>query len=611
MPKEKPIDAIDDKNKAKDSLEQTPEKERQARRVQELFRASFNSKIQLGLPDKWAKFDDYKHGRQNPPQSETDPGSVTNVIHPTIESMIADLVDKPYAVGAKGEEPTDELYSDQAKHMLEFVLEKNHFKQKWNLSEHDRLELGTAIFKVWFDPDELDGKGLPKLEVVSPANFFPDPKVNTTLDFQEGEFAIHAVPRPLSYIRRRFKDMGKYVTREVAVPYDPDIFSEDESDEISYVTSEKALLIECYMKDEKGEVYCIHIANHVVLEDSREVLKGKRLQRSNRYPFTMIPCFPQRGHPWGQGIVELLIPTQDIINELDDQERLIHRLMGNPQIVVGMGAGKAFNHRKWTNAPGLRIPMRDQNSFSVVPAASPSVAQVQRREKAFQEADIVSGRPEVNRGERPGQVTAGVAIISLQQAGQKIPNHMAEMYKDSWKEVLDLLFDEIMDNWDEEMWVRIQGEKPDYKFYDPSKLKNMPILIPNAAAGPNEDTLTKLLDDTSGAEMTRDARYDFSFSMGNGLPTDKAFMYTTLLELAKLAIGGKPLISWKELREYLRDEVGMPLMDDDAVTAELQPPMPPGALGMPPEGVPQGDMPQTQPEAINQQMAAMRGGLGG
>lgn len=606
---DKAIDAMDDKHQARD-LKQTPEKERQAKRVQELFRAAYNAKLQLKLHDTWTKCDDYKHSRQNPPQTETDPGSVTNIIHPIIESMIADLIDKPYSVGAKGKEPSDELYSDQVKHLLEFALEKNQFKLKQNTSEHDRLELGTTIAKVWFDSDELDGKGLPKFEIISPENFFPDPKVTTAHDLQEGEFVIHAVPRPLSWIRKRFPELGKYVVREVSVPYDPEIFTEDESDEISCITSEKALLLECYQKDDNGEIYSLHVANNIVLEDSLEVLKGKRLQRQNRYPFVMIPCFIQRGHPWGQSVVELLIPTQDIINELDDQERLIHRLMGNPQIVVGMGAGKGFNHRKWTNATGLRIPMRDHNAFTVVPAASPTSALIQRREKGFEEANIVSGRPDVNRGERPGQITAASAIISLQQAGQKIPNHMAEMYKESWKEVLDLLYDEILYNWEDEMWVRINGEKPDYKFYDPSKIKNVPMLIPNAAAGPDEDTLTQLLDD-SGAVMTRDAQYDFNLSMGNGLPNDKAFIYTTLVELSKVAIAGKPLISWKELREYLRDEVGMPLMDDDTVTAELQPPtpisLPPGALGVHPEG----GMPQTEPEAINQQMAAMRGGLGG
>jgi hypothetical protein len=621
---EKPIDNIDSRNTTTDKPPQTDEQQKLAIRVQELFRGAFDAKNQLSLNEKWATFDDYKHGRQNPKQSEDHPGSVTNIIHPIIESQIADLVDKPYSVESEGEEPSDDLYSDQVKHQQEYVLHRNRFKEKLNVSEHDRLELGTTIIKTYTDEDALNGRGLPTFEVVSPANFFPDPKWSATHRLQECEFIIHAVSRPLSWIRRKFPEMGQYVTREVSVPYDSETFENQKTDEVSPETSQKALLIECYMKDDDGELYCIHVANHIVLEDSREVLKDNKLQRRDQFPFVAIPCYTQRGIGWGQGDVELLIPTQDLINDLDDQIRVNARLMGNPQIVVGQGAGRGFDIRKWTNKAALKIPMRDHNAFNVVRGENISSDVPIRREKAFQEADRISGRADVTRGEAPGQVTAAAAIIALQQAGQKAVLHKSEMFKQGWQQVLELLYDEMIEHWDEEMWIRIQGDKPDYKFVDPSILRNVPMMIPNEAAGPDEDSLIELTDmepilDEEGNPMldefdmpmerqvtiTREAQYDFKLSMGNGLPSDKAFVYQTLIELAGLQIEGKPAIMWREMREYLRDQVGLPLEDDDVMEQEIQQQMQQGAP-MPP-GIPQGG---PQPQQPPQQLMQALGGMG-
>lgn len=597
---DKPTDILD-VNADTHKPEQSEEKKKLAARVQELFRSAWDAKGQLDLMNTWRQCDDYKHGRQNPQQSAEHPGSVTNIIHPIIESQIADLVDKPYNTAAKGWEPGDDMYAEQAQNIMDFVLYRNKFVSKLNVSEHDRLELGTTIIKVWFDDNDLDGRGLPKFEPISPANFFPDPKITQAYLLQDGEFNIHAVPRPLSYIREKFPEWGKYVVREASVPYNPeDTFTDEKSDEAAVVTSQKALLIECYMRDENGELYCVHVANNLVLEDSREVLKDKKLQRRDKYPFVMIPCYIQRGTAWGQGDVELLIPTQDLINELDDQIRMTARLSGNPQMVVGMGAGRGFDFRKWTNKPGLRIPMRDHNAFTPVPAQNVSADVTNRREKAFQEADLIAGRPDVNRGERPGQVTAAAAIMALQQAGQKGVVHKAKMFKDGWADVLELLFDEVKENWDEEMWIRIDGDEPDYQFMNPAQFKQVPRMIANDVEG--EEGIKPLTDieiNEAGMvtekPMTRDAQYDFALNIGDGLPNDKAFIYQTLAEWAGKAIEGKPIISWAELRDYLRSQVGLPLKNDD----QIMPPMPPGAL--PPGAVPsQGEMPQMPPQEVMQ-----------
>lgn len=608
MPKvdDKPIDIMDEKNTVHDPAPQTEAQQRLGNRVQELFRGAYEAKDQMDLMTRWAMYDDYKHNNQNPPQSPDHPGSKTNIIHPIIESQISDLTDKPFSTVAEGREPGDDMFSEDVQHAMDFVLERNQFPVKLDVSEHDRLELGTTVIKVYTDEDALDGKGLPSFEIVSPANFFPDPKWTASHLLQECEFIIHAVPRPLSWIRKKFPKLGKYVVRETTCPYDPDLDTPNfKTDEVETSTSEKALLIECYLRDSKGDIYCVHVANNIVLEDSREVLKDRKLQRRNMFPFVSIPCYVQRGTGWGQGDVELLIPTQDLINDLDDQIRMTARLMGNPQIVVGRGAGKGFDMRKWTNKPGLRIPMIDNHAWTPVPGIPVSPDIPMRREKAFEEANIISGRPDVNRGEAPGGITAASAILALQQAGQKQVVHKAKMWKQGWSKVLELLYDEMITNWEEPMWVRITGTNPDFKFIDPTQLKNVPIMIPNLNANEEEETIKQLddiqpmmdgeeplLDDMGQPRMqvvpmTREAEFDLKLNIGDGLPSDTVFQYESMQANAKLIIEGKPVVTWQEYRDFLRQTVGMKLGDDQSV----MPPMPPGMPGQPPLQVMPGGMP--------------------
>lgn len=594
------IDILDTGHQNEQGAPQSDEARQLALRVQYHFRNAWDAKSQLNLNQIWRMCDDYKHNRQNPKQSEEHPASVTNVIHRIIESQIADLVDKPYSSSAKGWEPGDDMFAEQAQNMIDFVLYRNKFKEKINLSEHDRLELGSTIIKVWFDDEALEGRGLPTFESISPANMFTDPKVTAPHLLQTAEFIIHATPRPLSWFRRQFPKTGKYVSREVAIPYDPDAtFSDAEADEVHTETSQKALLLECYMKDEKGQVYCLHVANDIILEDSREKSK-KPVQRRNLYPFVHINCYPRRGTIWGMGDTELLIPTQDLINELDDQIRLNARLMGNPQIVVGMGAGRGFDFRKWTAKPGLRVPMRDHNAFSVVPAVPVSPDVPMRREKAFQEADLIAGTPDVNRGEKPGAVTAAAAIMALQQAGQKTVVHKNEMFKSGWADVLELLFDEIMENWDEEMWVRVDGDKPDWKTIDPQDFHKIPKKIPNALYGviEGEDPIKDLTDE-NGDPMMKDAQYDFQLNMGNGFPNDRAFMLQMMTDFANMAFPEGPAITRTEMRRYMRDQVGMDLDEDEQ--GMMQPQIDP-MTGMP-MGAPQG-LPSMAPPMPAPQMQA-------
>jgi len=101
-----------------------------------------------------------------------------------------------------------------------------------------------------------------------------------------------------------------------------------------------------------------------------------------------------------------------------------------------------------------------------------------------------------------------------------------------------------------------------------------------------------------GKPMTRDAEFDLKLSIGDGMPSDKAFIFDMITDLSNRVVEGKPVIFWSELREYLREEVGMPLKNENEMMQEQnEPQMQGGPQGLP-QGLPQGmppEMPQGMP----------------
>jgi hypothetical protein len=244
-------------------------------------------------------------------------------------------------VTAVGVEPSDHFFAYDVQKILEWVIDKNDLQIKEDDFERDRLKFGTGIWKVWFDPHALRGRGLPVIDVVCPSNFFPDPKIKRAWKLQDAEFVIQAGYESLFNLRKRFGKRASAVRPEGQTQFNVELFAGEDAPQVAAEVNDRALLIERWTKeiDKDDEIYLrlVCVSNNVVLYDSNwdaETRGYQSFYRRGKYPFVMVPCYARKGVAWGMGDVELLKPVQDLINELDDQIRMNARLMGNIQIVV-------------------------------------------------------------------------------------------------------------------------------------------------------------------------------------------------------------------------------------------------------------------------------------
>jgi hypothetical protein len=534
----------------------TPAQQKMVDRIEEEYRSSYSHLQSEGWMDRWSEWEDAWAGERVEAQDENDPASNTNIIQPIIESQVADLCDDVRQIGAEGVEYSDQQYSWIAKKLLEWAVEQNDPFLKLDDGERMRLKLGGTPWKVWFDPDALDGFGLPKFEPINPAYWFPDPKVKSMYDIDNGDFIIVAKPTSLSYIRRRFGQRGKLVQARPTPTYDPQIYSSQHPAIGDPIARDMALLIERWTIEDDGKLRVMYTSEGIFLEDSfdkttitvedpqtgqlKEVPESFYAHR--QYPFTYIPCYRQSGTLHGLSDVQLLLPVQDLINDLDDQIRMNARLMGNIQVVVGLASG--INPKKWTNQPGLKIPARNHEAWKMVqPTAIPNYI-LTRRDSGFGEAELLSGRSDITEGRRAGSIRTASGIIAMQEAGARKVNHKKLMLEWGFGRILYQMLELMEEFYTEERAFYITGDTGEKEFMwtRPSDLNSTDRLRPMQTEGEDGPEVVwgpiEYVDEETGEVIrsTKKVQLNTKLTIGSGLPNNKAFQYQATTELVAAGI---------------------------------------------------------------------------
>lgn len=548
--------------------------------IDQNYQAAYLGVQQLGLHRDWATYDDYWRGHQNPPEHDDDPGSVTNLIQPIIESQVADLVDSPVDFLAIGREPSDQAHAAYVRFILKWIWDQNKMDKIRDQFERIRLKYGTAIWKVYFDPLGNKGKGKVVIDIVGPEKFYPDAKITNPHKIQDADYICQVSDVSLSYLRRRFGERAKYVRPRVRTKYDANIYQGETVKEALGILNNSTTLIEHWSRDDQGKLRLVYKADDVILWDSKwdpakkkKHFKGSKyfhapgesFYKHGKYPFVVVPCYLREGQLWGMGDVELLKPIQDLVNDFDDQIRMNTRLMGNIQIVVGLASG--INPSKWTNKVGLRVPARDPNAWRIVQPQGLPPHVMDRREIAKREAETISGRPDVVEGRKPAGLKAASAIIALQEAGNRRVNHKRLMTESGLAEVLDLAFEHFREHFTHEMAIRIAGKEVEgndaFIWVRGSMFQSIPKLVPDRLATPDErgvfplKPLRKKGEDGQELEEyeTKEAEFDFHVSVGSGLPRNKAFLYQAAVELHR-----EQILTTEEVRQFMKEMIDWPLM---------------------------------------------------
>lgn len=568
----------------------------------EYFRSSWLDKNNRGLFDKWETIDTYWEGESNLPESDSDPGSNTNIINPSVEGQVALLVEQNIAIQASPVGPSDVPFAEDVRVMLEWVKEKNKMKRKLDVHERRRKKFGTGIFRVLFDPTFMKGFGLPDIQPINPAYLFTDPVITDVYKLQEGRFEIEIANKSVKWALDNTKfieDRAKAIMPGYHPMESEWIFNEDEG-EVDDISKDSYLHMYIFIRAKDGDECKLRMVEMsgcgVILRDTWE--ENKDFFPNPKYPYFLTPDMYREGTVWGKSSSELLLDGQDQINDFDDQIRINARLTGNPQRIVYTDSG--VDADKVTNEPALNIPANPVSNGKplewVIPPSMPSYI-LNRRDRIIDvDRQITTRFSDQSAGIRQKGVDTATEALQLAQSGAAVIDHQKLLLQETLSEVFEYCLELIKENWTEERAFKITEKENQFRWFKGSKLKEIPSMGPAtemykaqfAKDNPDATIPDSMILEENGKPVTKEAEFDIAVTVGAGMPNNKAFVYSVMSEAFKGQV-----VSPEEFRKYLQNNLGLPL-DENMPMPQVNPGAMQGALPQNPDimGMTQGGAPR-------------------
>jgi hypothetical protein len=522
-------------------------------RYKEWFRASWEDTEARGLFDKWEMADIYWEGDSNLSESDDDPASNTNIINSAVEGMVALTVDRDIAIMVQGREPSDIPFNEHVQTIGQFILDKNKMRPKVEMAVRRMKKYGTAIMTVLFNPDLLDGMGLPEFKCWNPAYVFIDPNITNVYEYNNARYIIIIANKSIHWAKEAFGDEHAKAIKPMYHPIETEWLFGEEEGTANPEAAQNYLHMFVFTKL-KGKVRLVQMSScGVILWDS---LAENVVFPDNQYPVFLAPDMPREGTTKGKASVELLWNTQDLINDLDDQIRWNARLSGNIQKVVNTSSGIDID--KWTNEMGLNIPANDHTGFQIVkPPEMPQYIIQRRREAITSERQIQSRFSDQMFGVRQSGVDTATEALALHQQGIVGVDHDKAVIEFMLGCAMEYALELAKDNWTEEHAFRITNKENEFLWYRTSKLKAVPKLIPAtedyrrrfAKANPNSPIPQYMIaTGEDKKDLKKNAMFDIKITIGSGIPVNKAFQYQVVKEAYQMGAMSIP-----EYRHRLRE----------------------------------------------------------
>lgn len=349
------------------------------------YRRAYNDKQRLGLTKKWDDINKYWEGDFDYGDDE-DPAPNTNITNSNVEGKTALLCDQTIGIQVDPREPGDRFFCDQVRTLADFIKERNKMYRKIEIHERRREMTGTGIFRVVWDFDSLDGKGMPDIEPIHPSKLFIDPAITDVYKIQEAQYIIEARAKSIYSARLEY---GEKLADAIIPNLDPiqNIIQDSEEDQYVHLMvwtrykedgELKLRLVEMsgdgvILRDTKKKLneYKKKKSDELIKRQSELLEQGKKDEASKlkdeefklfpnaKYPYFLTPDMYRENTVWGKASAELMLPISDQIDEIDDNVLRNARLTGNPMALVENSSG--IDPERITNVPGQMIPTNNIN----------------------------------------------------------------------------------------------------------------------------------------------------------------------------------------------------------------------------------------------------------
>ena len=377
---------------------------------------------------------------QHENRSRTSPALST--LNSCIDNVVADQIDSmPQALMIPEREETLKS-AEEMGDVVSYALYHAGWPGKYQRIIEDAVVTGTGVAQVFWDDALEDGEGMVSVLSWHPEDFYPDPMYE---DIQDGRACFKATHTTVAWVEAHYPHARGFVsTDEYARRDDLTICDAPDGDG-------KTTLIEFWYKQydagtRKTSVHMAQMAGGALLCSTQTGygLDGETYDRGvyahGLYPFTLYRYRDVWRRPFGTGLVHDYKDTQEAIDRyaryIDDNARESSVQRHFIRRGSGVNADEVADMRRTV----IEWDGSDIREVLQTVQTQPLNGQVYQMMQYM--ADTMKqdcGQNQFTRGEGGMNVTAGTAINALQQAGSKIARWHTERFKDSFREMVEMI----------------------------------------------------------------------------------------------------------------------------------------------------------------------------
>ena len=438
-------------------------------------------------------------------------------LHNVIVSKHADAMEAYPEPIVLPREPGDKQQAKMLSSVLPVVLEQAHFEKVYDENAWQKLKTGTAVYKITWDPDKLNGLGDIDIQRVDLLSIFWEPGVT---DVQKSRYFFHVELQDnevLEAIYPQLKDKLKGQTKTITrFLYDDTV-----------PTDGKSAVVDVYYKvRQNGKTvlhYCKYVNNVVLASTENEQVQQEQAQAQRDselepvaqelmahgidptegvgyglqaqhvglydhglYPFVFDPLWPIEGSPCGYGYVDISMNPQIQIDLLDTAFLKNAMVGATPRYF--RRPGNSINQEQFmdVNQPFVDVSGTLDDSgirpIDYSPLAGNYLGFYQNKVNELRQT---SGNTESATGNTPAGVTAASAIAALQEASGKTSRDTIRASYRAFHDIVEMLIELVRQFYDMPRQFRIMGEQGQMQFasMDNSMMQPQPLTVGDQLMG--------------------------------------------------------------------------------------------------------------------------------
>jgi hypothetical protein len=503
-------------------------------------------------------------------KTQHDPNSFDPIILPVVEGQTAAMGEKNISASVKGEGYSDQKFAHTGQVLTDFAYRHIRIKSKVKQGIRRYVLGGTGCFALGWNPDALDGFGLPDWRTPQISKVFVDGKIKNLLDTQKAEYIIEEIGS-FSILSAR-KEYGEDIANAIQLGNtQPDFDGSESMDDKDGFTK-----LHVWTKNnDEGNLQLLEISLCGIMCKESKSKDGPYYEHvENRYPYFFFGLYPEEGkfHRFGDG--KILKRLQILLNNLWDECVIAAKYSSQQERYVDPNSG--LDPDQIDGDPSHPIYVRDPNK-NVKTTIGQGINQVifTLINLILNEIQRITRFSTLMMGSAPSrEITATQSGIMVQQGNAGIDDKRGDV-SEAIAEATMYMLGLMMEFWPAGKAIRITEESDEIEWVDARQLKNIPAMIPVdsnyekqwMAANPNVPVPQYMqLESEDGTPQTKKAMFDIEVSIGEGLPTNKLALLNVMLSLSKMVLPdeetGQPraLLSYQQVQRMVEDIIGIPIV---------------------------------------------------